>query len=67
MRDFAIRLKGLRKKHSLTILELSARTGLNTASLSRWENGVYDIKGDQLIVLAEFFGVTVGYLLGTES
>ena len=67
MREFAKRLKELRTERKLSIAELSSVTGVNVASICRWENNQNDAKGDQLILLAKFFNVTVGQLLGTEE
>ena len=66
MRKIAERLKELRTEKELSILALSKETGISDSSISRWENNQSDIKGDQLIVLAKFFNVTAGQLLGTE-
>ena len=67
MRKFSERLNTLRKDKSLSIAELSGCVGLSAASISRWETGQCDIKGDQLIILAKFFDVTADYLLGLED
>jgi len=67
MKIFAERLKELRIEKGLSIAKLSKLVSISTGSICRWENNQSDIKGEQLIVLADFFGVTVGYLLGTEN
>ena len=67
MRKFAERLKELRIEQNLSILMLSKRVQIGVASICRWENGRSDVKGDQLIILARFFGVTADYLLGLEN
>lgn len=41
--------------------------GVNYASYSRWENGIADIRSDQLLILAKYFGVSADYLLGLEE
>lgn len=66
-REFANRLKDLRTEAGLSIDKLSEILGFGSASISRWENGKQDITGDNLIVLAKFFKVTAGYLLGIED
>ena len=66
-REFACRLRDLRNERGLSIEELSKILGFGSASISRWENGKQDITGDNLIVLANFFKVTAGYLLGIED
>lgn len=67
MRILAERLKTLRQESGLSIFELSQKISISVASLCRWENGTTDIKSDQLIILAEFFQVSVDYLLGLED
>jgi len=67
MRKLSEKLKGLRTEKGLSILMLSKQVGIGVASISRWENNQSDIKGDQLIILAKYFGVSTDYLLGLED
>ena len=67
MRKFCERLKELRTERKLSILALAKEIGVSDATICRWENGVNDITGDSLVVLAKFFGVTSDYLLGLED
>lgn len=67
MNKLGERLKTLRLDKGLSILELSKLINISNASLCRWENNKTDIRGDQLIILAKFFGVTTDYLLGLED
>lgn len=67
MRKFCERLKELRVDKKLSINALSKLIGISDATICRWENGVNDVSGDSLIVLAKFFGVTTDYLLGLED
>ena len=67
MKKFAERLKELRTERNLTILALSKELKIGVASICRWENGQSDVKSEQLIVIAKFFGVTVDYILGLEN
>lgn len=67
MRKFAERLKLLREEKKLSLMALSKKVGISDATICRWENGQCDVKGDQLIILAEFFGVSSDYLLGLED
>ena len=61
------RLKELRKEKKLTQTELADEIGVTKLSISNWERGERDIKFDKAQQLADFFGVSVGYLLGFES
>lgn len=60
------RLKQLRKEKGLTQQELSEAIAAPARSIQRWENGESQIKTNRADELADFFGVSVGYLLGYE-
>ena len=64
---FAERLKELRTEKNLSMDKLAKLLGTTNASICRWENGVHDIKGVELFKLAQFFGVSAGYLIGLED
>lgn len=61
------RLKELRKEKKLTQKELAEKTNIPYRTLQRWENGETDIKSDKAQALADYFGVSVGYLLGYSN
>ena len=67
MRKFAERLKELRTERGLSIMALGNAIGVSDATICRWENGVSDIKSDQLVALSEFFSVSTDELLGLED
>lgn len=67
MEKLAERIKELRLSKEMTIMDLSKATGISKSSISRWENGQSDINGRNLIILAEYFDVTAGYILGIED
>ena len=67
MRKFSEKLKELRNEQGLSVLALGKAIDVSDATICRWENGISDIKSDQLILLAKFFGVTTDYLLGLEE
>lgn len=58
------RLKELRREKKLTQKELADKLYTTKMSVSRWENGESQIKPEKAQALADFFGVSVGYLLG---
>ena len=64
MRKIAGRIKVLRAEKKMTILELGKAVNVSDATICRWENGISDIKSDQLIALAKFFEVITDYLVG---
>ena len=67
MRIFAERLKELRIEQNLSIMALGKAISVSDATICRWENGISDVKSDQLILLARFFNVSADYLLGLEN
>lgn len=60
------RIKQLRNEHipKLTQENLANEMGVTKLTISRWENEEVQIKPDKAKELANYFGVTVGYLLG---
>lgn len=67
MAKFSERLKELREEKNLTQDELGKALSINTITISRWERGVRTPNIDSLEILAKFFNVTAGQLLGTEE
>ncbi|MDS5670468.1 helix-turn-helix transcriptional regulator [Streptococcus pneumoniae] len=57
-------IKTLRKKKKLTQEELASIIGVTKLTILRWENGERVPKADKAQLLADYFGVTVPYLLG---
>ena len=57
-------LKKLRKDKGLTQQELAQEMETTKLTISNWENEKHTIKAEKAKQLADFFGVTVGYLLG---
>lgn len=61
------RLKELRKEKGLTQQGLADDIGVHFRTLQNWENGKADIKSDKAQALADYFEVTVAYLLGYSN
>ena len=61
------RLKELRKEKKLTQKELAEETDIPYRTLQRWENGESQIKPEKVEKLADYFGVSIGYLLGYDD
>lgn len=53
----------LRNDKGVTDYEVAKQTGISTATLSSWKSGVYTPKIDKIMLLAEYFGVSVTYFL----
>ncbi|MGN0614381.1 MAG: helix-turn-helix domain-containing protein [Porcipelethomonas sp.] len=58
-----MRLKYLRKKHGITQLKLAMDLNLNQNSISRYEKGVREADYQTLIKIADYFDVSIDYLL----
>lgn len=61
------RLKELRQEKKLTQQELANEIGVTKRTYIYWEKGERKIKPEKAQQLADYFGVSVGYLLGYES
>ena len=60
------RLKQLRKEKGLTQQKLSEVIAVSYRTIQNWENGESQIKTNKASQLADYLGVSVGYLLGYE-
>lgn len=61
------RLKELRKQKGLTQQELADKISVSKITVLRWENEERQIKTEKAQQLADYFGVSVGYLLGYDD
>jgi len=57
------KLRQLRKARKLTQVELQMRTGIEQSLLSKFENGERVPPTETLILLAEFYNVSIDYIL----
>ena len=58
------RLKELRTKRHISQVKLAMDLGMNQNSISRYENGEREADYETLFAFADYFGVSVDYLLG---
>lgn len=56
-------LKVLRKQRNLTQVALQMQTGIEQALLSKFERGERTPPTETLIALADFYGVSIDYIL----
>ena len=56
-------LKKLRKEHKLTQVQLQMQTGIEQSLLSKFENGDRIPTTETLILLADFYNVSIDYIL----
>ena len=64
---FAERLKELRLEKEIPQEKLAADLGVGNGTISLWETGKREPKLSNLILIAEYFGVTIDYLAGLED
>ena len=57
----------LLQKHNVTAYKVSQATGISNGSLSDWKSGRSKPKYESLVKIADYFGVSVDYLLGKEE
>ena len=62
-----MRLGELRKSRKISQLKLAMDLGLNQNSISRYEKGQREADYKTLIAFADYFNVSVDYILGRES
>ena len=57
----------LLQKYNTTPYKVSQATGISNGSLSDWKSGRSKPKYESLVKIAQYFGVSVDYLLGNEK
>ena len=62
-----MKLSELRKTHKLSQKALAEKIGYSQNMISQWENGTRDPNTKTLQTLANFFNVSVDYLLDNEE
>ncbi len=67
MSIFGSRLKALRDENNLTQTQLSKNLGLAFSTISMYERGVREPKFETLEIIADYFNVTIDYLLGKTN
>lgn len=53
----------LLKDRGITAYKVAKDTGVTTATLSSWKTGRYEPKPEKLKIIADYFGVSVDYLM----
>ena len=53
----------LLSKYGVTAYKVAKETGITTATLSNWKRGKYTPKQDKLQKIADYFGVSLEYLM----
>lgn len=61
------RLKELRQQKQLNQSEIAKVLHVKQNTISNWENGKTEINNGDAITIADYFGVSVDYLLGRDE
>ena len=67
MISFGERLKELRIDRNIGQIELAKTLSVSKGIISLWENNLREPKLSNLILLAQFFNVSIDYLAGLEN
>ena len=62
-----MRIKELRKKKKITQLKMAMDLNMNQNTVSRYENGEREAGYKELIMIADYFNVSIDYLLGRSN
>ena len=57
----------LLEENGVTAYKVAKATGITTSTLTSWKQGKYVPKPDKLQKIADYFGVSLAYLLGQED
>lgn len=61
---FKIRIKAIREELGLSQIKVSADTSIHQSYLSKYENGTLEPSIEQLGILANYYQVSVDWLIG---
>lgn len=64
MRNYGEELKSQRILNNLSQVQLSKKTGIKQANISRWENNIVIPSIEHCEMLADFYGITIDELIG---
>ena len=64
--DYAV-FDALLKAHKISVYQISKATGISASTFSDWKSGRSTPKADKLARIADFFGISLDELLGTEN
>jgi len=65
--DFATRLDNLMTAKGVTKFRVSTDLGVSSGLLSAWGKGTKKPSYDNIIALADYFGVSIDYLMGRSN
>lgn len=65
--EFGKRLKQLRNERKIGQNKLSKDLNISNASISYWENGLQEPTASALFKIAQYFNVSIDYLIGLKD
>lgn len=65
--NFSLRLKELREKKQISQKQLAIDLGVGVGSVGMWESSDRTPPAKKLKVIADYFGVSIDYLLGIDN
>ncbi len=65
--SFALRIKELREERGLSQVRLARELNVGTGSVGMWESAGEIPPVKKLLVIADYFGVTLDYLVGRSE
>ncbi len=63
---FGERLRDLRQEKNIGQVELATKIGVSKGIISLWEQGKREPTLSSLVAIADYFNVTIDYLIGRE-
>ncbi len=57
----------LLQKNGVSAYKVSKDTGISQVTLSNWKNGISTPKQDKLKIIADYFNVSLSYIMGIEE
>lgn len=67
MKEFAVRLKELRKEKNISLMTLGKAIGVSDVAVMKWEKDITEPTAINIKNLALYFDVSADYLLGIEN
>lgn len=67
MKEFAIRLKELRKEKNISLMALGKELGVSDVAVMKWEKNISEPTASNIKNIAIYFDVSSDYLLGMEN
>lgn len=57
------KFKQLLDERGVTAYQVAKETGISTATLTQWKQGLYTPKVDKIMKIADYFGVPLEYFI----